>query len=66
MVTTVTKLQRDWESYYDYTVTDLSQRDDNVDPADPPKTGDTTLILALVSLFSGGGLVLMNRKKEEE
>lgn len=66
VVTTVTKLQRDWERYYDYTVTDLSQRDDDVDPADPPKTGDTTLILALVSLFSGGGLVLMNRKKEEE
>ena len=37
-----------------------------VDPADPPKTGDTTLILALVSLFSGGAYVLLNRKKEEE
>lgn len=40
--------------------------DKDVPPADAPKTGDTTLILALVSLFSGSGLAVLNRKKEEE
>ena len=66
VITTVKKAQRDWESYYSYTLTEEVANDKEVDPADPPKTGDTTLILALVSLFSAGGMVMLNRKKEEE
>lgn len=31
-----------------------------------PKTGDITLALAAVSLFSAGGLVVLNRKREDE
>ena len=64
VTTTVTKVEREWEKYYDYTVPDPD--DSEKDPADPPKTGDTTLILALVSLFSGTGLVVLNGKKKEE
>ena len=34
--------------------------------ADAPKTGDITLALAAVSLFSAGGLLVLNRKREDE
>ena len=70
VITQVTTTHRDWETYYSYTKTDDDggdgeKKDKDVDPADAPKTGDATALLALVSLFSAGGLVLLNRKKEE-
>ncbi len=40
--------------------------DEEVPLAAAPKTGDITVVLAMVSLFSAGGLLALNRKKEEE
>jgi LPXTG-motif cell wall-anchored protein len=34
--------------------------------ATAPKTGDISGILALISLTSLGGMILVNRKKDEE
>ena len=41
-------------------------RKESVERADPPKTGDISGILALVCLFSAGGLAVLNRKREED
>ena len=40
--------------------------DEDVPLADAPKTGDITGVLALISLFSAGGLLVLNRKRDEE
>ena len=40
--------------------------DEEVPLAAAPRTGDITVVLAMVSLFSAGGLLALNRKKEEE
>ncbi len=75
VTTKVTKEHREWNSAYEYQLTvtrdddgdDLDEIDDEDVPlADAPKTGDVTLILAVVSLFSAGGLVVLNRKPTEE
>lgn len=40
--------------------------DEEVPLAAAPKTGDITTVLAAMSLFSAGGLVVLNRKREDE
>lgn len=73
-----TTKHRDWRSAYQYSLTPISGGDGTDDPDDPdvpdkdapradaPKTGDITTVLAMVSLFSAGGLVVLNRKREDE
>ena len=38
--------------------------DEDVPLADVPKTGDATLLWVILSMISGGGVILMNRKED--
>lgn len=63
-----TKAHREWVSQYYYQVAGGQEADSghfsDGAMAKAAKTGDITLALAVVSLFSAGGLVLLNRKKK--
>ena len=71
-----TDLHRDWRSSYLYQLVTTDGEDDGEEePTGPdqdaprakaPKTGDVTGILAAVCLFSAGGLMVLNRKREED
>ena len=78
---TVEKTLRQWESLWekeyeyeydwdehdgDWGDDDEEIEDEDVPLADAPKTGDISLIFAAVSTVSLGGLLVLNRKREDE
>lgn len=74
VTTKQTDEHRQWRSAYEYQLVLINDgggnlefiEDEDVPLADAPKTGDITVIMAAVSLFSAGGLVVLNRKREDD
>lgn len=79
IVTRKTESRRDWRSSYEYQLMVINDEDGGGDGgedgggenkgksrAEAPKTGDITLIMAAVSVASAGGLLFLNRKREED
>lgn len=67
----VTKEEKEWE-YTEVTVEEIDEDEpeapvpEDVTVADVPVTGDISFLWAAISLCSLGGMVLVNRKREEE
>ena len=81
IVTRISESRRDWRGSYEYTLVVVNDEDGGQDKdggqneagevgevirAEAPKTGDITLTMAAVSLFSAGGLLFLNRKRDED
>jgi len=76
VTTKQTDEHREWRSVYEYQLKVINDEDgggggesiedEDVPLAAAPKTGDITVMMAVVSLFSAGGLVVLNRKREDD